>query len=570
MPKETELIKQRIDIADFIRSHISLTPAGKNFKALCPFHQEKTPSFIVSPERRRWHCFGSCGEGGDVIKFLMKYENLEFPEALRVLAEKAGIELERMNPREHKEFGILYTLNEEAKNFYKKNLEKNSEALKYLNERGINNSTIGEFELGFAPAEGEELVLYLVSRGFEINDIIRSGLAIKNRGMNFDRFRNRIIFPILSLTGRAVAFTGRVMGKEKEGEPKYLNSPETPIFNKSKILYGLHRTKNHIAEKRSAFIVEGQTDLLMAWQIGLKNAVAVSGTGFTVEHLSRLRRLADEVVVSFDNDEAGLKALERTMSILTNYDFHVKAVDLGRFKDPAEAAQKDPEFLKGSFEKARPAFDLLAEKVFKQNAPDFSEKKRLVKEFLKKVSLVKSSVEEEDRIGKLAEFSGISENSLRNELAEIRSEEGSVEETPPAVEEPVLSDKVDKIAARLVSLAFTENELLERLKGEIGLLPEPYRRILDDPKGEVAEVLDLHSSYLVSSRDPALLRKEFSELLIRVKIEDIKKKQKELKENIRKNQGEDKEEKAAQAASEFYDLAKKIEELKRELSQISL
>lgn len=571
MSKETDLIKQKVDIVDFIRSYVNLTPAGKNFKALCPFHQEKTPSFIVSPDRHRWHCFGSCGEGGDVIKFLMKYENLEFPEALRVLAEKAGIEIEKTNPREYKEFGVIYAVNEEAKDFYKKNLEKNKDALDYLKERGISIDTIRDFDLGFAPSDGEALVLHLVKKGLEMDDIVRAGLAVKVRGMYLDRFRSRIIFPIFSLTGRVVAFTGRVFGEEKKEEPKYINSPETPVFNKSKILYGLNMTKNHIAEKRSAFIVEGQTDLLMAWQIGLKNVVAASGTGFTKEHLDRLRRLADEVVISFDNDEAGLNALERAMNILSSYDFYVRAVDLGRFKDPAEAAQEDPEFLKKALSKANSAFTLLAERSFKGNDMDTSQKKRMVRGFLRKIMNVKSSVEEEERINELAKFSGVSENALRGEIQRLREEEGErEEENYESLDEIDISTKMEKIVNRLVALAYTKEEFLEELKKEINLLPESHRQTLEDPRGEMAEVLDLHSSFLISSKDPELLKKEFSELLIRVKIESIKGKQKFLREKIRRHQSEEEDDKSTQAASDFYALAKEIEELKNKLSKITL
>ena len=290
MARETDLIKERLDLVDFLRSYLKLLPAGKNLKALCPFHQEKTPSFIVSPERKIWHCFG-CGEGGDLITFAMKYENLEFPEALRFLAEKAGVTLRSINPAEQKQFGILYDIHEAAKSFFKQELLKNQKALEYLKERGLKNETVEEFELGFASG-GESLTLHLINLGYDVGDIVRSGLAHKNvKGLHRDRFGGRIIFPIVNHVGKVVAFTGRLFEPAPSSEiPKYLNSPETPIFNKSKILYGFNKSKNEIAKSHTAFLVEGQMDFLLAWQSGVQNAVAVSGTGLTPHHLERLRR----------------------------------------------------------------------------------------------------------------------------------------------------------------------------------------------------------------------------------------------------------------------------------------
>ncbi|MEK7077438.1 MAG: DNA primase, partial [Patescibacteria group bacterium] len=290
MAKDIDLIKERIDLVDLLRSYITLHPAGKNFKALCPFHQEKTPSFIASPERKRWHCFG-CGEDGDIVTFVMKYENLEFPEALRVLAEKAGIELQSVNPALQKEYGLLYGLHDDATAFYKEALLKNENARAYLESRGLTEETIADFNLGFAPG-GDSLTLHLIKKGYDVLDIARAGLAYKTaRGLYRDRFNQRIMFPIANHLGKVVAFTGRIMPEaEASADPnsidaaKYVNSPETPIFNKSKIFYGLNASKGAIAKSRTATLVEGQMDFLMMWQTGVKNAVAVSGTGLTPHH----------------------------------------------------------------------------------------------------------------------------------------------------------------------------------------------------------------------------------------------------------------------------------------------
>src|SRR3989338_1967261 len=270
----TELIKEKLDVVDFIRGYLNVKPGGKNFKACCPFHKEKTPSFMVSPERQSWHCFG-CGAHGDVFGFLMQHENLEFGEALRVLAEKTGVELKRLNPAEYKFPGLLYEINSSATDFFKKSLQSFPRGKKYLEERGLTQNTIEEFDLGWAPPETEALSLHFLNSGYTPEDIIRAGLSIRTeRGLLLDRFRGRIMFPIHNHMGKVVGFTGRILPEyDREGIGKYVNSPESPIFAKSKILYGFSKSKSFIKEANSAFLVEGQMDFLMSWQVGVKNAV---------------------------------------------------------------------------------------------------------------------------------------------------------------------------------------------------------------------------------------------------------------------------------------------------------
>src|SRR3989344_1576897 len=239
-----EEIKQKLDIVEFLRGYLTVQPAGKNFKANCPFHKEKTPSFMISPERQSWHCFG-CGIGGDVFRFTMRYENVEFGEALRILADKAGIELRRLNPAEYKYTGLLYELNQLAKEFFRKELENSAEAKKYLLERGLKQETINEFEIGWAPNKPEALTFHLLSMNYRPEDMVQAGLSFKtDRGAQIDRFRGRIMFPIHNHLGKVVGFTGRILPQFDNGQTgKYVNSPETPIFNKSKLLYGFWKSK---------------------------------------------------------------------------------------------------------------------------------------------------------------------------------------------------------------------------------------------------------------------------------------------------------------------------------------
>ncbi len=274
MPSSTtELIKSRLDIVDFLRGYLTVTPAGKNFRALCPFHHEKSPSFSISPERQRWHCFG-CGLDGDIFGFVMKYENMEFNEALRMLAEKAGVELRHENPAEYRFTGLLYDLNDAAKDFYKRALGAAPVVKKYLAERGLAPATIEEFELGWAANEPEGLSMHLLNGGTAPQDLLQAGLSIKTeRGLMLDRFRGRVMFPIHNHLGKVVGFTGRILpqfdtsataGPGGFVTAKYVNSPETPIFQKSKLLYGFWKSKDAIREAKSAVLVEGQMDFLMS------------------------------------------------------------------------------------------------------------------------------------------------------------------------------------------------------------------------------------------------------------------------------------------------------------------
>lgn len=433
MSEVTQQIKDKLDIADFIRGYIPVLPAGKNFKALCPFHKEKTPSFMISPERQSWHCFGACSEGGDVIKFLMKYENLEFYEALKILAERTGIELARSGA-DYRRYDVLYQINNEAKEFFKKNLSP--EALGYLSQRGLWPETIREFEIGLAPAGSDQLTRQLLQKGFRINEIEESGMAFRTeRGTHWDRFRSRIMFPIYNGVGRVIGFTGRIVPPPESDAnlrihtndanintniAKYVNSPETPIFNKSKILYGFHKSKNHIREAGAALLVEGQMDFLMAYQAGIKNVVASSGTALTGEQLRALRRLTDQLVLGMDQDEAGQKAAERGIDLALANDFSVSVVGL-KDKDPADLARDNPEELKKLVVKAQPVREFYFNRYLKKDNDydnDYDKKNRM-RLILAKVKTLFSDIEKTLWLKELSSRTGIGESALVAEMEKV-------------------------------------------------------------------------------------------------------------------------------------------------------
>ncbi len=346
MSNNVEKIKDRLNIVDVIGAYLKLEKAGANFKARCPFHNEKTPSFFVSPDRGTYKCFG-CGAGGDIFTFVEQFEGVDFMGALKILAEKAGIELEKENPKLKNERKRLYEIMEEATTFFEKKLSLNEKVKQYLKKRGVEEDTIIKFRLGFAEDGWNYLYDYLKEKGFTDDEMDKVGLIKKKERGFYDRFRNRIIFPIFDNSNRVVAFSGRLYeGGEKLSQKtyeqaKYLNSPETVLFNKSKILYGYNFAKNDVRQRGFAVLVEGQMDIIMSHQAGFTNTVATSGTALTKEHLSLLNRLSNKVVMAFDGDDAGLRAANKGARLALGMEMEVKLVEIPESLDPADIILKD-------------------------------------------------------------------------------------------------------------------------------------------------------------------------------------------------------------------------------------
>jgi len=314
MTDSVEKIKERLGIAEVVGGYLKLEKAGKNLRARCPFHNEKTPSFFVSPDRGSYYCFG-CGAKGDIFSFVEQFEGLDFKGALKLLADRAGVKLEydRGSFSDGKsEREKIFQILEEATGYFETNLKSNDEARNYLQKRGVAEKTCVVFRLGYAPDEWRSLLTHLKNKKFTESDLEKAGLIKKNEtGSNYyDRFRGRIIFPIADSAGRIVGFSGRIL-KGKPEDAKYLNSPETELFAKSRILYGLDKAKAEIRRRDFAVLVEGQMDLLMSHQAGVANAVASSGTALTDEHINLLKRFSNRLLLVFDPDEAGFKAALR-------------------------------------------------------------------------------------------------------------------------------------------------------------------------------------------------------------------------------------------------------------------
>src|SRR6266487_1188563 len=372
IPSETiEQIAAANDIVEVIGSYFPLKRAGANFKALCPFHQEKTPSFIVSPSRQTFHCFG-CGAGGSVFRFVMDYEHIDFPSAVRKLAARAGVTVVEKRgasdeDRQYETRRNLLKLHAEAAEWFHENLIKKEigePARKYLKQRGITGEIAKRWQLGYAPDEWDAFGGWARAQGYDTRELITGGV-LKTKDENethrrqsaYDRFRDRIMFPICNDIGEVIAFSGRLL-KDEEGAAKYLNSPETPLFRKGNVLFGLHKTKRALIEADCAIVCEGQIDLISLFEAGITNVVAPQGTAFTENQARILKRFVDEVVLCFDSDAAGAKAAERSLDALLQNDLIVRVAEMPAGEDPDSLVRREG---KEEFEKrigaARDFFD---------------------------------------------------------------------------------------------------------------------------------------------------------------------------------------------------------------------
>ena len=415
-----EEIKSRVDIVELASEYLTLKKAGRNFIGLCPFHQEKTPSFTVNRDKQIFYCFG-CGEGGNVITFLMKIADKTFPEAIKDLAEKTGVVLPPMpSGKEGRQKDSLkesiINLNLRAAQHFNRNLSSGAGkvAREYLQNRSISEETIKQFRLGFVPDTWRSLTDYIESNGSSLKLAEQAGLVIAGKeGNYYDRFRGRLIFPIENIFGEIVAFGGRVMEK---GEPKYLNSPESPVYIKGKNLYGLNKTKEEIRKKGFALIVEGYFDLISLWNAGIGNVVATLGTALTREHLELLRRYTIEVVALFDPDEAGRKALDRSLELFLSMRMRARALILPEGCDPDDYIKKHGKDKLNELIAHAPAIsDYYIDNVL-GGGKTFEDKRDMIKTAMEFINKIDDEIEKNLFIKRIAEKLGINQELLKKEL----------------------------------------------------------------------------------------------------------------------------------------------------------
>jgi len=418
-------VKQRVDIVELVSEYVTLQKAGRNFKGLCPFHSEKHASFFIFPEQQSWHCFGACGTGGDIFSFIMKKEGVEFGQALRLLAQRVGVTLgprEAASKVEDEKKERLFKINEAATEYYHHLLSsaKAGEAARsYLARRKVMPETIKDFRLGFSPDAWEPLKNYLLGKGYPEEELVEVGLIIeKEEGGSYDRFRNRLMFPICDIQGRVTGFGARVLD---DSLPKYINSPQTSIFDKSSILYGLDRAKSAIRKRNFVIIVEGYMDVLTAHQHDWQNVVGSMGTSLTEKQVEGIRRLTSNITLALDADLAGEEATLRGKAILAYSNAEANVILLPPGKDPDEVIRENPALWQKLVEQAMPILDFAFQSVIsKVDVNKAKDKSLAVQKLLPSIDEIKDPVQQSHYLRKLARELKIGESAIRAALRESK------------------------------------------------------------------------------------------------------------------------------------------------------
>lgn len=428
---DTQLIKDKIDIVDFIGEYVQLKPAGINHKGLCPFHNEKSPSFMASRERNSWHCFG-CGKGGDIFTFVQEIEGMDFMEALKLLAGRAGVELStKRSELESSEKNRLKDIMTDAARFYHNVLTKIDSAKparEYLLQRGLLPATVETWQIGYIPDQWDLLTQYLLKKGFGIDDLVASGMTIKRERANaqsgkgfYDRFRGRIMFPIRDVHGNVVGFTGRVLVETEKSGGKYVNTPQTLLYDKSNIVFGLDKAKHEIRKKNVVVMVEGQMDVIGVWQSGMPNVVATSGTALTEQQVALLKRYAQNISIAFDADDAGYKAAKRGIDLARQAGVNVRIIRVPDGLDPDDFVKKDPEGWRGAVTDAVDVMQWYVDRAFAgQDLKNPKHKQLIANELLPEIARIPFAVEKDHWLQAIAAKLGVDPGILRQDMPDVR------------------------------------------------------------------------------------------------------------------------------------------------------
>ena len=480
MSNEVEEIKDKLDIVDYVGKVVQLKKTGQNYKGLCPFHNEKTPSFIVSQDKQIFHCFG-CNEGGDIFAWVMKTDGMEFVEALKKLAADAGVTLTReYNPEKSDAREKLFDINEEACAFFEKNMRSDAgkNALAYFKKRKLTDKTIKEFRLGYASG-GNALLKKLISDGYKKSDLVGAGVAKVKDGKLVDQFRSRVTFPIINTGGRVVGFSARVLG---DSLPKYLNTPSTDIYDKSGILYGIYQAKEAMRKQNHTIVVEGNMDVIASHQAGVKNVVASSGTALTERQLDILKKFSPNIKLAFDIDPAGDMATRRAIEKAFAKGINLKIIQIPEGKDAADLVAKDPKKWIEAVKEATYVMDYLFDKLFTADTQkDILKKKKATREFISFIAKLEDFVEKDHYIKKLADKINVGEDAIRKTLDKqvITKEKEKIEPEKKPKKEGGAREKVE---IRLLGVALGNEKCHEFLFSNV-----------DTSDFESAEALELYT-----------------------------------------------------------------------------
>jgi len=601
---EVEEIKNRLSVVDLVGEYIRLTKAGSNWRALCPFHNEKTPSFMVSDERHSWHCFG-CQKGGDIFSFVMEMEGIGFREALELLAPKAGVTLKKWEAGDEKlesNKKKLYQILELATKWYEKNLwdgKGKDKILKYLRERGLTDESIKKFRLGYAPDGWRNLLEFLGKKKFDVSDIAKTGLLVeKETDLNsnipatrhrlptskyYDRFRDRIMFPVQDITGRVVGFSARVAPGGDEKNAKYINTPQTALYDKSRVLYGMNLAKTEIRKRDEAVLVEGNTDVIACHQAGFGNTIAVSGTALTLEQIKIIRRYSENLKMAYDMDVAGQSAARKSARICLENDLNVNIVLLPSGKDAAEIIKSNPKIWGKAVEDAREVVDYFFEDAFLRfDGRQPAGKKKIAQELLSVIKDIASPVVRSHWIKTLGKKLGIDEKILIGILKKVETLK-KVEPGRDVPEEKERAGSGNMLGKRLIGLilAFPSETAKRAATLKRGLLPigievrilesleaQSGKKSLEIAKQQIGDyeaskymdeaVFEIEvESQTRNDFDPV---KELGEAIQRLNLEKIKVKVQGLYQDIKKAEAAGDKKALNGLMQEFQDLS---EELKK-------
>jgi len=513
---QLEEIKRKIDIVELVNSYVPLKKAGRNFKALCPFHSEKTPSFVVSPERQIWHCFGACSDGGDIFGFLMKIENLDFGEAVRELAKKAGVKLTRYQPSEdERNKQLLYEINHLATEFYHfllLNHPSGKKALDYILGRGIKKDSLLLFKIGFAPDSWQSLQAFLVGKkGYKVQDLERVGLVIKTqKGDFYDRFRGRLMFPLKDYHGNIRGFAGRLLDPQAK-EAKYVNTPETFIYHKSELLFGSSEAKEEIKKKDQAVLVEGELDMISSFQAGVKNVLAIKGSALSEPQVKLISRFTQNLVFALDQDLAGDQAARRGIETAEAGRMMIRVVESKEGKDPDEIAQKNPTLWRELVQKAVPVYDYLLDSAFKRfDGQTIEGKRKISGEFILALTKISNEIVRDHYVRELANRLQVGEEAILKEIGKTKASQmetgvGQALFTKPAAGKEKLKREV--LEDYLLSLAFQSGQWDLLRKRNLTNLIKTYRlsKILATLKDYFQHYQKVNSERLAKMLEPELL-----------------------------------------------------------------
>lgn len=527
MNSPVEKIKERLSVVDVLSSYLTVEKAGKNFKAKCPFHNEKTPSFFISPERGSYYCFG-CGAKGDIFSFVEHFEGTDFKGSLKILAERAGVELTTYKgDKDNKE--IYYEIMEEATLFYEKMFSK--EARSYLISRGINDESISNFRIGYAPLSWTSVLDHLTKKGYKKEDIETVGLIKKKDNRFYDRFRGRVMFPISDTSGRVIAFSGRIL--EKGEEAKYLNSPDTPLFNKSNILFGIDKAKIAIRSRDYSIIVEGQMDLILSHQAGLTNTVAVSGTAFTdttidneskINNLGLVRRLSQNVIFAFDGDDAGIRAASRSAMIALSLEMQVKVAVLPIGKDPADLILEDPNKWKEIIRSSVNIISFHLDRICKGTNDTRIRGKKVREIIFPFLLMIKSQIEKSSYISEIHQKTSISENAIVEDFKSFEKTFHIENKENKQDDNKKETSRKDALEKRLFGIVFWGGENDEE-KAIINNAIESFRDSLSDKYEKMVAIYEPFSEKLVFEAETwysgktDVLIKDLDELILNLEEE---------------------------------------------------